>query len=113
MCRFLNHAGVHISKLRHPVEWRHFNQVGPYLNEFICLKDPVRSGKPYAWEFSRTGTIIESGPTGSLSLDDHELMLEAALSGVGLAYVWEERACPHVGNGSLVECQASWSAPED
>jgi len=40
-------------------------------------------------------------------------MVEAALSGVGLAYVWEERARPHVENGSLVECLASWSAPED
>ncbi|NSZ87588.1 LysR family transcriptional regulator, partial [Agrobacterium tumefaciens] len=52
-------------------------------------------------------------PTGSLSLDDHELMVEAALSGVGLAYVWEERARPYVQNGSMIECLASWSAPED
>ncbi len=81
------------------------------LRHHVCIRNIYPSGKPYAWEFSRAGKIIEFEPTGSLSLDDHELMVEAALSGVGLAYVWEERARPHIENGSLVECLASWSAP--
>lgn len=57
--------------------------------------------------------IIEFEPTGPLSLDDHELMVEAAMSGVALAYVWEDRARPHLASGELVECLASWCAPED
>lgn len=83
------------------------------LHQHVCIRNIYPSGKPYAWEFSRAGKIIEFEPTGSLSLDDHELIVEAALSGVGLAYVWEERARSYVQNGSLVECLASWSAPED
>jgi DNA-binding transcriptional LysR family regulator len=83
------------------------------LRQHVCIRNIYPSGKPYAWEFSRAGKIIEFEPTGSLSLDDHELMVEAALSGVGLAYVWEDRARPYIQNGSLVECLASWSAPED
>jgi len=83
------------------------------LRQHVCIRNIYPSGKPYPWEFSRAGKIIEFEPTGSLSLDDHELMVEAALSGVGLAYVWEERARPSVQNGSLVECLASWIAPED
>ena len=83
------------------------------LRHHVCIRNIYPSGKPYAWEFSRAGKIIEFEPTGSLSLDDHELMVEAALSGVGLAYVWEERARPYIENGSLVECLASWSAAED
>ncbi|WP_281024624.1 LysR substrate-binding domain-containing protein [Rhizobium sp. PP-CC-3G-465] len=69
--------------------------------------------RPRPWEFSRASKIIEFQPTGSRSLDDHELMVEAALSGVGVAYVWEERARPNIENGSLIECLASSNAPED
>lgn len=83
------------------------------LRHHVCIRNIYPSGKPYAWEFSRAGKIIEFEPTGSLSLDDHELMVEAALSGVGLAYVCEERARPYIHEGKLVECLASWSAPED
>jgi DNA-binding transcriptional LysR family regulator len=77
------------------------------LRQHVCIRNIYPSGKPYPWEFS------EFEPTGSLSLDDHELMVEAALSGVGLAYVWEERARGHIENGTLLECLASWNAPED
>lgn len=83
------------------------------LRGHFCIRNIYPSGTPYAWEFSRAGKVIEFQPTGSLSLDDHELMVEAALSGVGLAYVWEERARPYIVDGRLVECLASWSAPED
>lgn len=81
------------------------------LQAHVCLRNIYPSGTPYPWEFSRAGKIIEFQPSGPLSLDDHELMVEAALSGIGLAYVWEERARPHIADGRLVECLASWSAP--
>lgn len=38
-------------------------------------------------------------------------MVEAALSDIGLAFVWEERARPYVADGRLVECLASWATP--
>jgi DNA-binding transcriptional LysR family regulator len=38
-------------------------------------------------------------------------MAKAAASGVGLAYLWEERARPYIADGRLIECLASWSAP--
>lgn len=83
------------------------------LRAHVCIRNIYPSGTPYAWEFSRAGSIIEFEPSGRLSLDDHELMVEAALSEVGLAYVWEERARPYVSDGRLVECLASWSAPRE
>jgi len=81
------------------------------LRNHICIRNIYPSGTAYAWEFSRAGSVIEFEPTGPLSLDDHELMVEAALSGVGLAYVWEERTRPYVADGRLIECLASWAAP--
>ncbi len=83
------------------------------LRQHVCIRNIYPNGKAYPWEFSRAGKIIEFEPTGPLSLDDHELMVEAALSGVGLAYVWEERARPYIADGRLKDCLASWSAPED
>ncbi len=81
------------------------------LRNHVCIRNIYPSGTPYAWEFSRAGSIIEFQPTGPLSLDDHELMVEAALSDVGLAYVWEERARRYIADGRLIECLASWGAP--
>lgn len=64
-------------------------------------------------EFSRAGKIIETEPDRLLSLDDHEPMVEAALSGVGLTLRFKQWARAYIENGSLVECLASRSAPED
>jgi DNA-binding transcriptional LysR family regulator len=83
------------------------------LKEHTCIRNIYPSGRPYNWEFSRAGKIIPFEPTGPLSLDDHELMVEAAKSGVALAYVWEDRARPYIARGDLIECLASWCAPED
>jgi DNA-binding transcriptional LysR family regulator len=83
------------------------------LKDHVCIRNIYPSGAPYAWEFSRAGKAIAFEPTGPLSLDDHELMVEVAKSGAALAYVWEERARPHIASGALVECLASWCAPED
>jgi DNA-binding transcriptional LysR family regulator len=83
------------------------------LKGHVCIRNIYPSGKAYPWEFSRAGKIIEFQPKGPLSLDDHELMVEAARSGMALAYVWEGRARPHLASGELVECLASWCAPVD
>jgi DNA-binding transcriptional LysR family regulator len=83
------------------------------LKAHVCVRNIYPNGTPYPWEFSRAGKTIQFEPTGPLSLDDHELMVEAAKSGVALAYVWEDRARPHIASGELVECLGSWCAPED
>lgn len=83
------------------------------LKEHVCIRNIYPSGTAYPWEFARYGKTIEFEPIGPISLDDHELMVGAALSGVALAYVWEDRARPYVESGRLVECLASWCAPED
>ena len=83
------------------------------LKDHVCIRNIYPSGTAYSWEFSRAGKVVAFDPTGPLSLDDHELMVEAAKSGVALAYVWEDRARPHLQSGALVECLAPWCAPED
>ena len=83
------------------------------LQDHVCVRNLYPSGAAYAWEFKRFDKTIEFKPSGPISLDDHELMIEAALSGAALAYVWEDRARPYLKDGRLVECLASWCTPED
>lgn len=59
------------------------------------------------------GRSVDFQPTGPLSTDNHELMVEAALAGLGLAYVWEDRAAAAIGDGRLVRCLETWCPPED
>ncbi|HSI16260.1 MAG TPA: LysR family transcriptional regulator [Sphingomonas sp.] len=83
------------------------------LKRHVCIRNIYPSGAAYAWSFSHGSRAVDHEPTGPLSLDDHELMIEAALSGVALAYVWEDRARPYLDDGRLLECLAPWCAPED
>ena len=83
------------------------------LAQHVCIRNLYPSGVPYPWTFDRDGRSIDFEPAGPLALDDHELMVEAARSGVALAYVWADRARPHIASGALVECLQSWRAPED
>jgi len=67
----------------------------------------------YPWFFSRKGQEIEFESSGPLALHDHELMIEAALSGIALAYVWEDRARPYIESGRLISCLEDWIVPEN
>jgi len=83
------------------------------LSEHVCIQNMYPSMTRYPWSFSRDGQEIEFKPTGPLALHDHELMIEAALAGSALAYVWDDRARPHVESGRLVRCLSDWIEPED
>lgn len=83
------------------------------LQHHICIRNMYPTGARYPWWFSRGGVEVEFEPSGPISLHDHELMLETALSGVALAYIWEERARPYIDNGKLIGCLDAWIEPED
>lgn len=40
-------------------------------------------------------------------------MIEAAIQGCGLAYVWQHRAHPHLASGALIRCLDDWWAAYD
>lgn len=79
----------------------------------VCLQNLYPTGARYAWEFIKDERTIDFQPTGPLASDDHELLVEAALSGAGLAYVWENRAQAQINDGRLVRCLEPWCQPED
>ncbi|OHV84004.1 LysR family transcriptional regulator [Ensifer sp. LCM 4579] len=83
------------------------------LKRHLCIQNMFPSGARYPWDFQKGGQSVSFHPTGPLSLDDHELMIEAALSGVALAYVWENRAEKHIADGELVQVLDDWCQPEE
>ena len=48
---------------------------------------------------------------GPLIVDDAEVMIHAAIDGVGLAFGIEERVTPHLVSGALVRVLEDWCPP--
>lgn len=83
------------------------------LSDHVCVQNMYPNGMRYPWEFDLKGEAIAFHPSGPIALDDHDLMVQAALSGVALAYVWENRAQRDILDGRLVRCLDEWCPPED
>ncbi|MBX4993208.1 DNA-binding transcriptional LysR family regulator [Rhizobium binae] len=83
------------------------------LKRHLCIQNMFPSGARYAWEFEKDGQTVSFQPTGPLSLDDHELMTQAALGGVGLAYIWEPRVEKAIAGGELIQVLDDWCQPEE
>jgi DNA-binding transcriptional LysR family regulator len=83
------------------------------LMAHVCIRNMYPSGVGYPWSFGRAGAEIDVDVKGPIALHDHELMIETALAGIALAYVWEDRARPYVESGRLMPCLGDWIVPED
>src|SRR5437870_3385153 len=59
-------------------------------------------------EHKQSLTVAVNGP---LVVDDVEIMVRAAIDGVGLAFMSEDRAAPHLANGELVRVLEDWCPP--
>ncbi|MBP1807060.1 LysR family transcriptional regulator [Rubellimicrobium aerolatum] len=69
------------------------------------------SGALYAWEFAKDGRALNVRVEGPLVVNDVGPALEAALAGLGLAYVPEDIATAPLRDGRLTEVLADWCPP--
>ena len=76
----------------------------------INLRLPTHGGL-YAWEFEKVGREIKARVEGQLVFNSTTPMLDAALSGFGLAYVPEDTVRAHLADGRLVRVLADWCPP--
>jgi DNA-binding transcriptional LysR family regulator len=65
----------------------------------------------YRWEFEKGKKCLSVGVNGPLIVDDENLVRQAALDGVGLAFLSEERVVPYLESGALVRVLESWCQP--
>jgi DNA-binding transcriptional LysR family regulator len=76
----------------------------------INLRLPTHGGL-YAWEFEKGGHDVRVRVEGQLVCNGTVQMLNAALAGLGLAYVPEEVALPHLTKGRLRRVLEDWCPP--
>lgn len=81
------------------------------LSRHRCIRQRLPSGKRYRWEFSKHGQVLEIDAPGPLTLDNSQLMVEAAVAGLGVAYVPEIDAQDALRDGRLVAVLEDWCPP--
>ncbi len=62
----------------------------------------------YAWEFAKDGQALQVRVSGQLTFNSVVPSLQAALDGLGLAYVPEDLARPHLQDGRLQSVLHEW-----
>ncbi|OCR25915.1 LysR family transcriptional regulator [Pseudomonas syringae] len=75
-------------------------------HQCICIRLP--SGKPYRWEFEKHGQSLTLDVSGTLTLDNAEIMADAAARGLGIAYVPEQTAAWYLAKKQLVKVLEDW-----
>ncbi|RKH39717.1 LysR family transcriptional regulator [Corallococcus llansteffanensis] len=73
-----------------------------------CIQFRFTHGSRYAWELERDGKALEVETRGSLTLSDQVEILEAALAGLGLAYVFESQVESLLRQRRLVRVLEDW-----
>jgi len=76
----------------------------------INLRLPTHGGI-YAWEFEKGDRELNVNVKGQMVLNGTTQMLNAALAGLGLAYVPEDLAQPHIEQGRLQRVLEDWCQP--
>ena len=78
------------------------------LQHHNCIR--FRSaGAVFRWEFEKAGERTEVSVEGSLITTDIDLMLGAALDGVGICYMLEGYVAPYLAEGRLVRLLEDWA----
>jgi DNA-binding transcriptional LysR family regulator len=78
------------------------------LQHHRCVCHRMPSGKLYRWEFERAGQEMTITANGPVVLDDEDLMVEAALQGLGIAYVANWVAEAAIAEGRLRRVLSTW-----
>jgi DNA-binding transcriptional LysR family regulator len=68
-------------------------------------------GSIYTWEFEKRGRALKVRVEGQLVFNNIALRVNAALAGLGLAYLSEDQVREHVAEGRLVRVLGDWCPP--
>lgn len=90
-------AGRH--EIRHPED----------LMQHTCLRQRLPGGKRYHWEYQQSAQQLALDVPGSLTLNSSALMVQAAVAGLGIAYVPEIYARHWLETQQLVTRLDDWT----
>jgi DNA-binding transcriptional LysR family regulator len=78
------------------------------LRRHPCIRYRFPSGVLYRWPFEKDGQALEVDVDGPVTLGEPELMVRAALDGVGLALAFEGLVTSSLAGGRLVRVLQDW-----
>jgi DNA-binding transcriptional LysR family regulator len=76
----------------------------------INLRFPTYGGL-YAWEFEKDGRALNVRVDGQMIVNDTTVALQAAMDGLGIAYITDDQVLPLIAQGRLVRVLADWCPP--
>jgi DNA-binding transcriptional LysR family regulator len=76
----------------------------------ITIRLPTYGGI-FPWEFEKKGEELKVRVEGQLVFNNIAMRLDAALKGLGLAYMPEDLVQAHVAKGRLIRVLSDWCAP--
>jgi DNA-binding transcriptional LysR family regulator len=91
---------------------RHSRPTSPRdLEAHNCIRFRFPSGAIVPWPFEKRGKKVEVVPEGTLTVNDPELAMRAALDGVGVLYTAVGYAASEIKTGRLVPLLEDWRLP--
>ena len=81
------------------------------LTSHRCINFRHGDAGLYRWEFEKGKKAMSVAVSGPLIVDDLNLVIQAAVDGVGLAYMSEDNAALYLASGSLVAVLKDWCQP--
>ena len=81
------------------------------LPDHACIGRRFPSGHLYAWEFQADGQPLRIAVAGPLVFDDDAPMIDTAVSGAGIAYVYEALVGDDLAAGRLATVLDAWTMP--
>ncbi len=82
------------------------------LMQHCCINERmVQSGKIYAWEFEQENGKFHVRVEGQLTFNTSEHVVDAALAGLGIAFLPEEEFGTHLREGKLIRVLEEWCRP--
>lgn len=92
---------------RHPVP-----QIPQDLTQHNCINFRLPTyGGLFPWEFEKAGRELKVRVDGQLVFNNITMRLDAALGGLGLAYLPEDQALPYLTDGRLIRVLQDWCEP--
>ncbi|WP_029919521.1 LysR family transcriptional regulator [Nevskia soli] len=81
------------------------------LLRHACLRGRFSSGAMTEWEFERDGKVVRIDPGGPLIVQvgaATDLVVDAAVAGTGVVYLFEDWLRPHLDSGALEPILEPW-----
>lgn len=89
---------------------RHAAPKAPHdLAQHRCIRFRFESGALYRWDLEYHGKSASIDVDGPMTLGNLNVMVEAALVGIGIAWVPDYLVAEHLASGRLVQVLAEWS----